>query len=96
MAAPVKVFQSLVRPPSVGGGEREPMGVVVGGGLMMLAYAWQFASAVCLVTGATLLTVGVYLVRRIHRRDPLMFAVYRRFLPYRAYYPARSTPFRRR
>jgi type IV secretory pathway TrbD component len=95
MATPVKVFQSLVRPPSVGGGEREPMGVVVGG-LMMLAYAWQFASAACLAVGATLLTVGVYLVRRIHRRDPLMFAVYRRFLPYRAYYPARSTPFRRR
>jgi type IV secretory pathway TrbD component len=96
MPAPVKLSQALVRPPTVGGGEREPMGVVIGGGVMLLAMAWQFLSVLCLAIGLVLLTAGVYLVQRIHKRDPLMFAVYRRFLPYRAYYPARSTPFRRR
>lgn len=96
MPAPVKLCQALVRPPDVGGGEREPMGVVIGGGLMMLALAWQFLSLLCLAIGLVLLTAGIYLVRRIHKRDPLMFAVYRRFLAYRAFYPARSTPFRRR
>ena len=96
MPAPVKLCQAPVRPPDVGGGEREPMGVVIGGGLMMLALAWQFLSVLCLAIGLVLLTAGVYLVRRIHRRDPLMVAVYRRFLAYRAFYPARSTPFRRR
>ena len=96
MPAPVKLCQALIRPPDVGGGEREPMGVVIGGGLLMLALAWQFLSLLCLAIGLVLLTAGVYLVRRIHKRDPLMVAVYRRFLGYRAFYPARSTPFRRR
>lgn len=96
MSNPIKLSQSLVHPPDVGGGEREPMGVVVGGAIMMFAMAWQFMSALCLVIGLILITAGVYFVKRIYKRDPRMFAVYRRFLQYRAYYPARSTPFRKR
>lgn len=95
MGTPVKVFRSLTRPPDVGGGEREPMGLVVGGGILMLAYAWQFWSVLCLVIGLLMLTVGVYFVKRIYKRDPIMFRIYRRFLLYRAYYPARSRAYRR-
>jgi type IV secretion system protein TrbD len=95
MPAPVRLAQSLVRPLLVAGGEREPIGVVVGTGLGMLALGWQFASPVCAAMGVLCLTVGLYAVRRIAKRDPRMFAVYRRFLQYRAFYPARSTPFRR-
>lgn len=96
MATPVKVFKALTEQPTVAGGEREPMGIVVGGAIMMFAMAWQFLSILCLVIGLILLTVGMYLVRRIYKRDPMMFAVYRRQLPYRAYYPAKSTAFRRK
>jgi type IV secretory pathway TrbD component len=96
MPAPIKVFKSLVAQPSMAGGEREPMGIVVGGAILMFAMAWQFLSILCLVVGLILLTVGMYLVQRIYKRDPMMFAIYRRHLPYRAFYPAKSTAFRRK
>jgi type IV secretory pathway TrbD component len=96
MPAPVRLAQSLVRPLLVAGGEREPTGVVVGAGLGMLALGWQFGSVMCAAVGVLCLTAGMYAVRRIAKRDPQMFAVYRRFLLYRSFYPARSTPFRGR
>lgn len=91
-----RFHQSLARDILISGAEREPAGVVIGTGLFFLAAAWQFASLVSLLAGIVILTVGLFAVRQIARRDPKMFAVFRRYLWYRSYYPARSTPFRRR
>jgi len=88
--------KSLARDILVSGAEREPAGLVIGTGLFFLAAAWQFVSIVSLITGVLILTVGLYAVRQIAKRDPKMFAVYRRYIWYRSYYPARSTPYRRR
>jgi type IV secretion system protein VirB3 len=47
-----------------------------------------------LVGGALLLTFCIYVLRLMAKADPLMRQVYFRHRRYRAYYPARSTPFR--
>jgi type IV secretion system protein VirB3 len=88
--------QSLTRDILISGGEREPAGVVIGTGMFFLAAAWQFVSLPGLLVSAFTLSTGLYAVRSLARRDPRTFRVYQRYLHYRAYYPARSTPFRRR
>jgi len=87
---------SLVRPFLFAGAEREAFGVVMGSGLGLAAMAWQFMSIWCAVLSALFLTVGLFAIRQIAKRDPKMIGVYRRYIALRAYYPARSTPFRRR
>ena len=76
--------KSLARDILVSGAEREPAGLVIGAGLFFLAAAWQFVSLVSLIAGVLILTVGLYAVRQIAKRDPKMFAVYRRYIWYRA------------
>jgi len=92
----IRLNQALVRPLLVAGGEREPTGVMIGCGFGMLAMGWQFVSLACATIGVLCLTIGLYAVQRMAKRDPQMFAVYRRFIGYRDFYPARSTPFRRK
>jgi type IV secretory pathway TrbD component len=89
-----KFYPSLTKPIMISGIERKPAGVVIGSGLGMLALAWQLFSVVCLVMGVLLLTVGLYVLRSFAKRDPMMIEVYRRFVMYPKYLPARSTPFR--
>ena len=45
--------------------------------------------------GAGILSGGLAVLRRMARDDPQFWAVYRRNRRYRAYYPARSTPWRK-
>lgn len=45
--------------------------------------------------GLALWFVALFLLRLMAKADPLMRFVYLRHRRYRAYYPARSTPFRR-
>lgn len=90
-----RFHQALARDILVSGGEREPAGVVLGAGMFFVVAAWQFVSPVSLAVGVTILTVGLFAIRQIAKRDPKMFAVYRRYLLYGNYYPAHSTPFRR-
>ncbi len=92
---PIPLHQALVRPLLVGGGEREPMGLVVITGLGFIAIAWQFASFVALAGALVcLLAVAPYLVK-VAKKDPKAFAVYKRYMKYRPFYSARSTPYRK-
>ena len=92
---PVPFFPSLTTPILVSGGERKPAGLVIGTGLGLLALAWNLWSVVCLVLGVLILSCGLYAVRQMAKRDPMMAEVYRRFLWYPAHLPARSSPFRK-
>jgi type IV secretory pathway TrbD component len=89
-----RFYPSLTKPIMISGIERKPAGVAIGCGLGMLALAWQLFSIVCLLVGVLLLTGGLYVLRDIAKRDPMMFEVYRRFVFYPRFLPARSTPFR--
>jgi len=91
-----RFYPSLTRPFLFAGAEREAAGIVIGAGAGLAAMAWQFLSIWCAVLSVLFFTVGLPAVRQIAKRDPKMFAVYRRYIGYRAYYPARSTPWRRR
>jgi len=89
------ISQALTRPLLIGGCERTGFGLVVGAGAGLLMLAWQSWSVVAAVGGAGILFGGLAVLRRMARRDPQFWAVYRRNRRYRAYYPARSTPFRK-
>lgn len=89
------ISQALTRALLVGGCERTGFGLVVGAGAGLLELAWQSWSVVAAAGGALFLTLGLTALRRMARSDPQFWAVYRRNRRYRAFYPARSTPFRK-
>lgn len=86
---------SLVRPLLVGGAERTPAGIVCAAGAAFCALGWQLHSWVAACVGIFVLSVGMGLLRRIAKLDPLMFQVYPRQMRYRAFYPARAVPTRK-
>lgn len=90
---PVPIFQALTRPLLVGGGEREPMGVTVITGLGLIALGIQFWSLLALIVGVLILCLIPPRLVQIAKKDPRAFAVYSRYMKYREYYPARSTPY---
>ncbi len=89
------ISQALTRPLLIGGCERTGFGLVVGAGAGLLMLAWQSWSVVAAAGGAGILSGGLAVLRRMARNDPQFWAVYRRNRRYRAYYPARSTPWRK-
>ena len=72
------------------------MAATVGVGMMFAGLAWQYRSLVAVVTSVLILMIGIPVLRAIGKRDPMMFAVFGRYIKYRAHYPARSTPFGRK
>ncbi len=97
----VQFLRATLNPMLVGGGERIPVGIVVGCGAVLLALGWQVMSnaplnaLICAALGFSVLTVGMFFVRRMAKRDPQQVEIYLRSLKYRSYYPPKSTPFRR-
>ncbi len=91
----IKISQALTRPLLIGGCERTGFGLVAGAGAGLLMLAWQSWSVVAGAGGAGFLIGGLALLRRMARNDPQFWAVYRQNRRYRAFYPARSTPWRR-
>ena len=89
------ISQALTRPLLIGGCERTGFGLVVGAGAGLLMLAWQSWSVVAAAGGAGILSGGLAVLRRMARNDPQFWAVYRRNRRYRAFYPARSTPWRK-
>jgi type IV secretion system protein VirB3 len=66
--------------------------MVAGLASFTLIFAAQDAAAT--LTGITLWCLALYLCRLMAKKDPRLRSVYLRHRLYRAYYPARSTPFR--
>ena len=89
------ISQALTRPQLVAGCERAGFGLATGAGAGLVMLAWQSWSPVAAAGGVLFLTLGLTLLRRMARNDPQFWAVYQRNRRYRAFYPARSTPWRK-
>jgi type IV secretion system protein TrbD len=87
------VWHALHRPNLVFGCDRE---LVLSSGLVIVAMIWAALSGglvlVAILSGALWMRIVSYL-RLMAKADPRMRGVYLRHRRYRAYYPARSTPF---
>ena len=88
------ISQALTRTLLMAGCERTGFGLVVAAGAGLLMLAWQSWSIPACMGGITILLGGLAVLRRMARHDPQWWAVYRRNRRYKAFYPARSTPFR--
>jgi type IV secretion system protein VirB3 len=86
--------RSLTRPVLFAGAERKPVAVVGMLGFMLCFLGWMSFSVLPAVIGAAVLFIGIPTLRALAKRDPYMFACYRRHLAYRHYHRAYSTPFR--
>ena len=73
------------------GGDRE---IVMVGGLAAFTLVVATQDLLASIVGVLLWVSVLYLARLMAKRDPKMRHVYLRHRTYRAYYPARSTPFR--
>lgn len=73
------------------GGDRE---LVMFSGLMAFALMFSAQELRATVVGLLLWFVALHLCRLMAKSDPRLRHVYMRHRIYRAYYPARSTPFR--
>lgn len=88
----IPVPQVLARPNLIMGGEREPIMLTA---LVSVGIAMASSNAPGVIFGVTLWAVAMPLWRWMGKVDPMLTRVYIRNLKYRAYYPARSRPFRR-
>lgn len=84
------INRGLTRPETVAGAEKMPLGLAVTGAVLFGMLAWWFWSLVALAVALVLLFVGVPVLRRMGKADPMMVSVYRANLALRDYYPARS------
>lgn len=73
------------------GGDRE---MVMFSGLMAGALIFSAQDLRATVFGLLLWFGALYAFRKVAKADPQMRHVYLRWLRYKTYYPARSTPFR--
>lgn len=73
------------------GGDRE---LVMFSGLLAFALIFSAQELVAAVFGVSIWCLSLFLFRLMAKMDPKMRHVYLRHRLYRAYYPARSTPFR--
>jgi type IV secretory pathway TrbD component len=87
----VPVHRSGIRPHLLWGGDRE---LVLLTGLMALTLIMAAMNPVSAAVGIGLWFASLGSLRLMAKADPRMRDVYLRARRYRAYYPARSTPWR--
>ncbi len=73
------------------GGDRE---MVMFAGLMAFALIFSAQEFRATIVGLTLWFLGLFIFRLMAKSDPLLRHVYIKYLKYKRYYPATSTPFR--
>lgn len=91
MDGPTPTFRSLTQPLLVAGGERIPVALTSGGGLVCGVVAWFSWSIIALVACVFLFTAGLGFLRIMAKRDPQMFDVAQRYYGYAKFYPARTS-----
>lgn len=91
MAEKTPVFRSLTRPDLMAGGERPlVMSLAFVGGFIVLGSGFSLVG----VLGAlTLVSGGMWALRRMAKADPQMSKVFSRFNTYKPYYRAHRTAF---
>lgn len=84
--------RAIARPVLFAGCERKPVGLVGMFGFMLCWLGWMGHAVPPFLVGLALLWIGIPLLRQLAKRDPQMFATYRRHLRCRHYHRAFSTP----
>lgn len=84
------IHRSLNRPDLVFGCERKPLYML---GLIAAVMIFSSFNLYIASAGFFFFSIGVYLLRRMAKKDPFMSVIFPRAMKYKIYYPARSTPF---
>lgn len=87
----IPIHSAVNRPNLFMGGDRE---LVMFTALMAVALIFAAQEWFAFVFGVVLWSVALYLLRLMAKNDPQLRHVYLRHRRYKAFYPARSTPFR--
>lgn len=83
-------FQSLSRPILVAGGERAPIAVICGLGLLCAVPAWFDWNLYAAASAVFLFLAGLPALRHLAKRDPQMIEVAQRYYAFQRHYPART------
>lgn len=73
------------------GGDRE---LVMFAGLLAFALIFSAQELRATIVGIGLWTISLFVFRLMAKSDPLLRKIYLKHRTYKAYYPARSTPFK--
>jgi type IV secretion system protein VirB3 len=86
------VYQSVIRPLLFLGGDRE---LTMMTGLLCASAVFAVQTWQSVMWGVGVWTIALYFLRLMAKSDPLLRDIYLRHVAYKAFYPARSTPWRR-
>ena len=87
----IPIHSAVNKPNLFLGGDRE---MVMFTGLVAAALVFMAQEWYALIFGVSLWVVALYLLRLMAKADPHLRRIYLRHRRYRAFYPARSTPFK--
>ncbi|MBA9083337.1 type IV secretion system protein VirB3 [Bartonella chomelii] len=85
------IYRFLYEPKLIMGVEREPVLILT---LLIGVFIISAMSIVATIIGMCIWLIGLYVLRKMAKIDPMLFRVYIHYLRYQRYYPARSSPFR--
>lgn len=84
------IYQAINQPVLLFGAERS---LVIFLATMAMMLMWMGGSWVTFFIGLIIWIVGIYYLREMAKRDPIMSSVFRRYQKYKPFYPAHTTPF---
>ena len=84
------IYQAINQPILLFGAERN---LVIFLAMMAAMLMWMGGSWVTFFIGLIIWVVGIYYLREMAKRDPIMSSVFRRYQKYKHFYPAHTTPF---
>ena len=84
------IYQAINKPVLLFGAERN---LVIFLAMMATMLMWMGGTWVTFFIGLVIWMIGIYYLREMAKRDPIMSSVFRRYHKYKHYYPAHTTPF---
>lgn len=88
MARKTPTYQCLSKPILLGGCERTPVILLIGGAILCFVAAWFSWSILAVCAGLLLTLVGYPVLQRLAKRDPLMVEIAFRYFAYHRHYSA--------
>jgi len=84
------IYKAINQPVLLFGGERH---LVIFLATMSIMLIWMGATLFTFFIGLIIWIIGIYYLREMAKRDPIMSNVFRRYQQYKHYYSAHTTPF---
>ncbi|MCK4442625.1 MAG: VirB3 family type IV secretion system protein [Sulfurovaceae bacterium] len=84
------IYQAINQPVLLFGAERNLVIFLI---MMATMLIWMGGTWFTFFVGLIIWIVGIYYLREMAKRDPIMSSVFRRYQQYKHYYPAYTTPF---